>query len=149
MTFEIRAPRERVWELFVDPERWRQWNTEWNEIRDVRGPFDHAGSGYTQVMRLLGHEYLGRWEVAACDPLVERTITGTLPLGVPFRGRDRFEDAPGATRVTVEIEWQTPWGWLGRILEAAMIPLARRQLAANARRAARLLESADSGSSAG
>jgi Polyketide cyclase / dehydrase and lipid transport len=140
LTAEFRAPLERVWELFVDPERWRQWNTEWTDVRDVRGPFDHPGSGYTQVMRVLGREYRGRWEVTACEPMVERHITGTLPFGVPFRGRDRFEHRDGTTRVTVDLEWATPWGWLGRVLEFSMMPIMRRQFVSNARRAASLVE---------
>lgn len=142
LTVEFHAPLAPVWQLFVDPERWRLWNTEWSEIRDVRGPFDHAGSGYTQVTRFLGREYLGRWEVTACRPMVERTIGGTLPFGVPFRGRDRFQEIDGTTRVTVEIEWATPWGWLGRFLEVLMMPVMRRQFVANARRAAALVEDA-------
>ena len=100
---EFSAPRAKVWRLFTDPELWSRWNTEWAAIRDVQGPFDHPGSGYTQVLRVLGREFLGRWEVTGCEPQNWRTIAGTLPLGVPFRGRDRFEEADGITRVTVEI----------------------------------------------
>jgi hypothetical protein len=139
-TVEFRAPRERVWALFTDPARWTEWNTEWSEIRDVRGPFDHPGSGYTQVLRVLGWEVLGTWQVVDCQPLVSRTIAGTLPFGLAFRGRERFEHANSLTRLTVEIEWATPWGWIGRAAEWAMLPLMRRQLAANARRAAALLD---------
>lgn len=42
-------PREQVWQLFCDPDRWLEWNTELAEMRKVRGPFDHVGAGYTQV----------------------------------------------------------------------------------------------------
>jgi hypothetical protein len=55
------APVEAVWRLFADPERWARWNTEWAEIRDVRGPFDHAGSGYTQVLRVFRQKSLMAW----------------------------------------------------------------------------------------
>ena len=137
---DFKAPRERVWKLFTDPELWSQWNTELSDIRDVRGPFDHPGSGYTQVVRLLGREYLGTWEVTACEPEIWRTVAGTLPFGAPFLARDRFEEAQGVTRVTVEIEWKMPWGWIGRAVEFLSLPLMRRQFAANARRAAALLD---------
>jgi hypothetical protein len=140
VSVDFSAPRERVWRLFVDPEFWSQWNTEWNAIRDVQGPFDHPGSGYTQVLRVFGREFLGRWEVIACEPQAWRTIAGTLPFGAPFRGCDRFEEANGVTRVTVEIEWVTPWGWIGRVIEFVALPVMRRQFASNARRAAALLE---------
>src|SRR3990172_5892312 len=137
---DFSAPRARVWRLFCDHELWSQWNTEWAEIRDVRGPFDHPGSGYTQVMRVLGREFLGSWEVTACERECWRTIRGTLPLGVPFSGRDRFDEVDGGTRVTVEVEWTTPWGWIGRVFEFLTLPMMRRQFAANARRAAALLD---------
>ena len=45
----------------------------------------------------------------------------------------------GITRVTVEVEWDTPWGWLGRTIEFLGRPLMRRQFRSNARNAARLL----------
>ena len=139
---EFRAPVARVWSLFADPARWTEWNGEWSEIRDVRGPFDHTGSGYTQVLRMFGREWLGKWEVTGCEPGVWRTVAGTLPFGVPFRGDERFEEIDGRTRVRIDVEWTTPWGWLGRALEFVMLPLMRRQFAANARRAAAVVEQA-------
>ena len=139
-TIEFNAPLDRVWKLFTDPADWTKWNTEWSSIRDVRGPFDHAGAGYTQVMRILGREWLGRWEVTACEPSVSRQIAGTLPFGMPFCAQDRFQEVDGITRVTVEVEWDTPWGWLGRTIEFLGRPLMRRQFRSNARNAARLLK---------
>jgi len=138
-TVEFAAPLDRVWKLFTDPADWVKWNKEWTSIRDVRGPFDHPGAGYTQVMRFLGREWLGRWEVVACEPRVSRRVAGTLPLGVPFCGHDRFQESDGMTRVTVEVEWDTPWGWFGRVLEFFSRPLMRRQFRSNARSAAQLL----------
>ena len=142
-TVEFAAPLERVWKLFTDPEDWAKWNTELSAIRDVRGPFDHPGAGYTQVMRFAGREWLGRWEVVECQPRVLRRVEGTLPFGLPFRGQDRFEETGGGTRVTVEIEWDSPWGRVGRLIEVVSLPLLRRQLRSNVRRAARLLTQAN------
>ena len=138
-TVEFAAPLERVWKLFTDPEDWAKWNTELSAIRDVRGPFDHAGAGYTQVMRFAGREWLGRWEVVECQPRAWRRVEGTLPFGMPFRGHDRFEESAGGTRVTVEIEWDSRWGGVGRIIERLTRPLFHRRFQANARQAARLL----------
>ena len=58
-TVEFAAPLDRVWKLFTDPEDWTKWNKEWSSIRDVKGPFDHAGAGYTQVMRFSAGSGLG------------------------------------------------------------------------------------------
>lgn len=137
-SFEFHAPRSAVWQLFTDPQQWARWNTEW-EIRDVRGPFDHPGAGYTQVLRILGREHLGHWRVVECAPGLWRRVEGTLPFGIPFEGEDRFEDDAGGTRVTLLLLWTTPLGPIGRALETIGAPLVKRQFRGNARRAAALL----------
>jgi uncharacterized protein YndB with AHSA1/START domain len=137
------APVERVWPLFADPERWTRWNTEWAQIRDVRGPFDHAGAGYTQVLRVFRHERLGTWEVVACKPKCWREVRGTLPFGIPFRAREEFHAVDQGTRVSLDLAWDQPWGAVGRMIEWAVTPLFRRQLRANAARAAALLREPD------
>lgn len=138
------GPLDDVWALFTDHDRWTMWNTEWSAIRDVRAPFDHAGAGYTQILRVLGREYCGKWEVVACQPKSWREVRGTLPLlGIPFRARDEFRSASGGTVVTLELAWDTPWGIAGRALEWAALPLFRRQLRGNAERASALLRDAD------
>jgi ligand-binding SRPBCC domain-containing protein len=140
ITFD--APVEKVWALFADPDRWVQWNTEWAQIRDVRGPFDHAGAGYTQVLRVLRWERLGIWEVVACEPKCWREVRGTLPFGIPFRAREEFRAISQGTQMSLNLVWDQPWGVFGRIIEWTARPLLRRQLRANAARAAALLRQA-------
>jgi ligand-binding SRPBCC domain-containing protein len=137
---ELRAPLEQVWSLFSDPERWTQWNTEWDTIRDVRGPFDHPGAGYTQVLRILGRERLGTWRVIECEPPFRRRVEGVLPIGAPFRADETFEERDGRTVLRLNLQWETPWGIFGRMLELLLIPLMRRQFADNLRRARALVE---------
>jgi ligand-binding SRPBCC domain-containing protein len=135
----FQAPPERVWAVFTDPAQWTKWNTEWAEIRDIRGPFDHPGAGYTQVIRVLGREHLGTWEVAACEPGRWREVRGMLPLGIPFHARDEFRAVPAGTEMSLQVSWDMPWGILGRLLARAALPLLRRQFRGNAARAAALL----------
>jgi uncharacterized protein YndB with AHSA1/START domain len=137
---EFNAPIGPVWELFTDPARWTQWNTEWESVRDVQGPFDRPGAGYTQVMRILGRERLGTWRVVACDPPHSRRVEGVLPMGAPFRADETFEETGGRTRFRMHLEWDTPWGAFGRGLEFVLMPLLRRQFDGNLRRARRLVE---------
>lgn len=139
-TGEFQAPIDRVWHLFSDPEMWTQWNTEWESIRDVRGPFDHPGAGYTQVLRVLGREWLGTWEVVSCEPPFRRLVEGVLPMGAPFRAHETFESHGDRTILRLRLEWETPWGAIGRTLELLMMPVLRRQFAGNLQRARRLLD---------
>jgi ligand-binding SRPBCC domain-containing protein len=141
ITFD--APIEKVWALFADPERWAQWNTEWAEIREVRGPFDHAGARSTQVLRVLGWERRGTWEVVACEPKHWREVRGTLPFGIPFRAREEFQAVPEGTQVALNLAWDPPWGAVGRGIEWVAASLLRRQLRANAVRAAALLHESE------
>ncbi len=135
----FQAPLERVWALFTDPAQWMRWNTEWAEIRDVRGPFDHPGAGYTQVLRVLGRERLGTWEVIACEPRRWREVRGTLPGGMVFQGRDEFRAVPDGTEVSLQLSWDMPWGIAGRLAARVMLPLVRHQFRGNSARAAALL----------
>lgn len=128
-------PMERVWSLFIDPDRWLEWNTELAAIRDVRGPFDHEGAGYTQVWRLGPWEREGHWAVTGCEPKKWRTVAGTTPIGLDFSARETFDTSRGRTVVTVEITWDTPGGAVGRWFDRLVgEPLLRRALRANSQR---------------
>lgn len=103
-----------VWELFCDPDRWLAWNTELAGMRDVRGPFDHVGAGYTQVWRVGPWEREGSWEVTGCEPGRWRTVSGRTPIGLEFSAREEFASTTRGTQATVEIAWRTPGGRVGR-----------------------------------
>lgn len=134
-TVRLDRPLEEVWGLFIDPDRWLAWNTELAGMRNVRGPFDHAGSGYTQVWRLARWEREGRWEVTACEPGRWREVAGVTPIGLAFEAREDFEDVADGSQVTVQIRWDTPGGALGRTFDRVVAePMLRRALRANGRR---------------
>lgn len=129
------APMEQVWDLFTDPDRWLDWNTELADMRDVDGPFDRPGRGYTQVWRVAGIEREGTWRVTGCEPRAWRTVEGVTPIGLAYSARETFEDLGHGTRVTVRIAWQTPGGPFGRLVDvAAGQPMLRRALRRNSQR---------------
>lgn len=134
-TVQLARPLEDVWALFIDPDRWLEWNTELADIRDVRGPFDYPGAGYTQVWRLARWEKEGRWEVTACEPGVWREVAGVTPIGLAFEAREDFRKDANGSQVTVQISWSTPGGMVGRLLDRVVAePMLRRALRANGRR---------------
>ena len=137
---QIDRPLEEVWGLFVDPDRWLEWNTELAGMRDVRGPFDRAGSGYTQVWRLGRWEREGSWEVTACQPRRWREVAGVTPIGLAFEAREEFQETADGSQVIVQISWNTPGGVLGRAFDRVVAePMLRRTLRTNARRIRQVL----------
>lgn len=132
---DLDVPLDRVWSLFIDPERWLEWNTELADIEDVQGPFDHVGAGYTQVWRMGPWEGRGQWRVTGCEPRRWRTVAGRTPVKLTFSAREEFEALGNRTRVTVEINWQTPGGPIGRWFDRLVgEPMLGRALRANAER---------------
>ena len=131
----VPAPLTEVWDLMVQADRMAEWNTELVEVLDVAGNTDRVGGGYRQVWKLFGRRIESRhpWLVTAVEPYRSREFRGVLPIGVGAVGRDRLEAVDGGTRVTVEIEYATPWGVVGRLMEPLTHALLRRTMARNAR----------------
>lgn len=130
----IPAPLADVWDLMVQANRMPDWNTELVEVLDISGNTDRIGGGYRQVWKLFGRRIESRhpWLVTAVDPYRSREFRGVLPIGVEAVGRDRLEAVDGGTRVTVEIEYATPWGFVGRLMEPIMRSRLQRTMAKNA-----------------
>jgi uncharacterized membrane protein len=92
---EIDAPREQVFDLWIDLTRMREWVRGVTSVTDVIGPPDAVGSRYTVHFGPMK----SRTEVLAAErPHVFRTRFGTWLL----RGESlaTFEDLGGSTRLT-------------------------------------------------
>lgn len=137
----IPAPLASVWDLMVQVKRMPEWNTELVEVLDVTGNTDRVGGGYRQVWRLLGRRIESKhpWRVTAVEPYRWREFCGILPIGVEAVGRDTFEAVDGGTRVTVEIEYDRPWGVIGLLMGPLMQTMLRRTMRANGRALTELL----------
>jgi uncharacterized protein YndB with AHSA1/START domain len=46
-TVDIAAPIERVFDLWTEPERWREWIEGLTKVTDLTGPPNQAGTRYT------------------------------------------------------------------------------------------------------
>jgi hypothetical protein len=95
----VKAPPEFVFDLWIDPTRWREWIGGLTKVTDVSGPLDQAGARYTV--------WFGRMrspsEVLEAErPRFCRTRFGNFLL----RGENsaRFEPDGAGTRLTQEFQ---------------------------------------------
>jgi len=117
-SFLVRAPLAAVWQFHSDPAAL---------IRITPGPFRIFVDSVDRPVRAGSHIRLSmgfgplrsRWHLIIADhqPLVQ-FIDQLLPGEGPFkswRHTHRFEPAEGGTRVIDRIEYELPFGWLGRL----------------------------------
>lgn len=94
----VAAPIERVYAACVDPVLMPKW-MELQEVIDLTGPLDRAGTRFTQV-------YRGPWrfrtDVVRADPPVLHEMVGRAPLGTTYRWLARFASEGRGTRITLE-----------------------------------------------
>lgn len=114
-TLEISAPPERIWEVVRQHERIPEWQVSVLEVKDVTGPLDQPGSGYTVVQRLAGRTIEGRWEVAEAERPRRLVLNGSAPGGGKAILTSTFEGGEGRTQFTVELDYQLPGGFVGSV----------------------------------
>lgn len=133
VTADLNAPPPQVWSMLCNPNRLLEWNTELADVRDATPTLDYAGASYTQVWRILGRERLGRMEIVEVEPERGRQVRGTLPIGAAFSGRETIEPTEQGTRLSVSLEYEIPWGRVGRLFHPVARRFTERMFAKNAR----------------
>lgn len=140
-TFHIGAPVEEVWELMCDPSRLTEWNTAFEGVTDASGRLDEVGVTFTQIMRVGGIQFKGRWEITGVESLRRREFQGTPPGCVSCSGRDTFEPMDGGTDLMVELDYKLRGGVFGRAADRVFArPLMERVLQGNLLNLRRILE---------
>lgn len=140
-TCHIGAPVEEVWELMCDPNRLTEWNTAFDGVIAASGRLDEVGVTFTQVMRVGGIQFKGRWEITGVESLCRREFGGTPPGCLSCSGRDTFEPTDGGIDLTVELDCKLRGGALGRAADRVVArPLLERVLQDNVLNLRRILE---------
>ena len=120
----IDAPVERIWSVGSDASRIAEWQTNLVEIRDVSGPIDQVGTGYTAVNRLAGRQLEADWQVTGVEPNRSLELRGTAPGGGRAVQRVTYTPAEGATDVTIELDYELPGGFLGQFANRVFVERA-------------------------
>jgi len=110
-TIHIEATPEQVFDIFTNPERFREWQVPEAEVTDMTGTPGAVGFGWTSVSKFAGRKMESQMSATAVDRPrsfeVRSTGSGTGTL------RGRFEPAAGGTDVTIESEYGMPLGFIG------------------------------------
>ena len=137
----IAAPPEAVWEVLCDGARLPVWNEELAAVKEIDGPLDHAGAGYTQVMRFGRWRAEGRLTVVSAEYARGREVMSVSPFTKYVRGRDRLDPRGGGTDLTVEIEYALRGGVFGKLLDALLVHrMMSRTFARNGANLKRMIE---------
>jgi uncharacterized membrane protein len=124
---EIAAPRRRVWNFIVDPDRqleFMEGMTRW----EVQGP-KPSGLGARFAMRMgVGSVELGGLiEIVEFDPPCDMAWTSIT--GVDHRGRWRLRPGNGeCTYVELRVTYYAPGGLMGSIADLVAWPIVRGRL---------------------
>jgi uncharacterized protein YndB with AHSA1/START domain len=111
-TIHVEATPEQVWDLFTNPERFREWMVPTAEVKDITGTPGSVGLGWSTVSTFAGRKMESHMSVTAGDRprYFEAKSTGSGGTGT-LRGR--FEPAAGGTDITIESEYEMKLGFIG------------------------------------
>ena len=110
-TIHVEATPEQVFDLFTNPERFREWQVPAAEVKDNTGTPGTVGLGWTTATTFAGRKMEGHMSVTAVERPRSFELKGTGTFAATVRGR--FESAAGGTDVTIENEYEMPLGFIG------------------------------------
>jgi len=124
---EIAAPRQRVWDYIVDPDRHLEFMdgmTRW-EVEGAKR--SGLGARVAMRMRVGSVELGGRIEIIEFDPPADMAWTSLT--GVDHRGRWRLRPGNGdGTDVELRVTYYAPGGIMGSIADLIAWPIVRGHL---------------------
>ena len=124
---EIAAPRQRVWNYIVDPDRHLEFMevmTRW-ELQGAKR--NGLGARFSMRMRIGSVELGGLIEIVEFDPLCDMAWTSVT--GIDHRGRWRLRSGNGErTDVELRVTYYAPGGIMGSIADLVAWPIVRGHL---------------------
>ena len=121
-SIEIDAPRERVYDVVLDPTRLDEWVTIHRRLnsRDAGAP--REGYEMDQTLHLRGANFKVRWKLTEADRPGRATWEGRGPAHSYARTSYLLKTAgDGRTRFEYENEFKAPGGFLGAAASRMLI----------------------------
>ena len=118
---EIAAPRERVWDVVMDPERLRDWVTIHRKLVHAdKGP-PRVGFEMEQQIHLRGVSLDVRWRLVECEPSAKAVWEGRGPARSRARTEYVLSGEDDKTRFDYRNEFRPPLGPIGALVSRALV----------------------------
>jgi uncharacterized protein YndB with AHSA1/START domain len=120
-TTRIAAPREKVWEMVMNPQRLHEWVTIHRKL--VRADEGDARIGYEMEQRihLRGVSLDVHWKLVDCEPFAKAVWEGRGPARSRAHTEYRLRSERGGTRFDYRNEFRPPLGVIGALASRALV----------------------------
>ena len=120
---DISAPRERVYEVLLDPDCLGEWVTIQEELEEAPEGRDlKPGDRLRQRMKVAGRRFKLSWTVIEADRPARVVWEGHGPLGSKAKAvYELFENGDGGTRFSYMNQYGLPGGPAGKLAARTIV----------------------------
>jgi uncharacterized protein YndB with AHSA1/START domain len=137
---DIAAPREKVFDLLLDPHRLGEWVSAHRSVSDVPGGKLEQGSEFEQTLSLAGREFHVRWRVTELEAPRLAVWEGRGPARSKATVRYELSENGDGTRFLYCNDYALPGGPVGAAAGGAVSVAAKRAMKTTLKRLKKLLE---------
>jgi carbon monoxide dehydrogenase subunit G len=120
-SIDIAAPRERVFDVVLDPKRLDEWVTIHRRVNKVDDGAPHEGYEMVQTLHLRGANIKVRWTLTELEPNTRATWEGRGPAHSYARTAYKLSDKGEGTHFEYENEFKAPGGFLGKAASRVLV----------------------------
>ncbi len=117
LDFDVDKPLPDVWQFGLDTTRIPEWQFDISAIKGAAGPVQGVGYRYTLIYRMWGSSFESPVQITRYEPPHTMETSGRTPIGGFFRSTTHMQAVKSGTRVDWQMEYQLPWGFIGKILD--------------------------------
>lgn len=118
---QIAAPRERVWQVVMDPARLREWVTIHRKLVHADEGPPRVGYEMDQQIHLRGVSLEVHWRLVECEPCAKAVWEGRGPARSRAHTEYVLSDEDCATRFDYRNEFRPPLGPIGAAVSRALV----------------------------
>jgi uncharacterized protein YndB with AHSA1/START domain len=120
-SIDIAAPRERVFDVVLDPKRLDEWVTIHRRVNKVDEGRPHEGYEMVQTLHLRGANIKVRWTLTELEPNTRATWEGRGPAHSYARTSYALSDDGEGTHFEYQNEFKPPGGFIGTAASRVLV----------------------------